>query len=361
MIGLKSSSHSSTSSDNAYIDFFYPSAPSYELSLDDFESFALSRLVVLRKLEEFKVKSLDYTKTVNETKRVVTEYLPTGGSGGGDRAKKLFNEKRDQASHFILRLAYCRTEELRRWFLTQETNLFKFRLEELERRGGGSLSKFMKQARITFDKISDSEKSSLSSQLRFNLSMRDYESSSFYKIPFAQATDLIMRREVFVTDGFAYVPSGKLVSIVTARFRSNLSRSLARAAASFSNIAEDSRIGPLLKNMNRQYTGRDFSKDSAALAGELTAANVDEYAKRSMPLCMRQAHNGLNKDHKLKYDARRQYGLFLKAAGLPMEESLLFFQNAFTKLITSDDFNKNYAYNIRHMYGKEGKRQSYTA
>ena len=44
-----------------------------------------------------------------------------------------------------------------------------------------------------------------------------------------------------------------------------------------------------------------------------------------------------------------------------MEESLLFFQNAFTKLISSDDFNKNYAYNIRHMYGKEGKRQSYTA
>jgi DNA primase large subunit len=77
----------------------------------------------------------------------------------------------------------------------------------------------MKSARITFDKISDGEKSGLSSQLRFNLSMREFESSSFYKIPFAQATDLIMRREVFVTDGFAFVPSGKLVSIVTARFR----------------------------------------------------------------------------------------------------------------------------------------------
>ena len=44
-----------------------------------------------------------------------------------------------------------------------------------------------------------------------------------------------------------------------------------------------------------------------------------------------------------------------------MEESLLFFQNEFTKIMSADDFNKNYAYNIRHSYGKEGKRQSYTA
>ena len=59
-----------------------------------------------------------------------------------------------------------------------------------------------------------------------------------------------------------------------------------------------------------------------------------------MPLCMRAAHDGLKKDHKLKHDARRQYGLFLKGAGMSMEESLLFFQNEFTKVMSGDDFNK---------------------
>jgi DNA primase large subunit len=196
--------------------------------------------------------------------------------------------------------------------------------------------------------------------LRFNLSESDFQNSTFYKIPFAQASDLIKNREVVVQAGVAYVPGTKLVSIVTARYRANLSRSLAKAAASFAAIAEDARIGPLLKNMNQQYTGKNFNKNLSGVEGELTAANVDDHAKRSMPLCMRQAHMGLKKDHKLKHDARRQYGLFLKGAGMSMEDSIQFFQREFTKIISGDDFNKNYLYNIRHMYGKEGKRQDYT-
>jgi DNA primase large subunit len=35
----------------------------------------------------------------------------------------------DNISHFICRLAYCRNEDLRKWFLTQESRLFQIRLQ----------------------------------------------------------------------------------------------------------------------------------------------------------------------------------------------------------------------------------------
>ena len=34
---------------------------------------------------------------------------------------------KDAVSHFVLRLAYCKTEDLRRWFLQHECELFKGR------------------------------------------------------------------------------------------------------------------------------------------------------------------------------------------------------------------------------------------
>lgn len=35
---------------------------------------------------------------------------------------------KDVLSHFFLRMAFCQTEELRRWFLSQESTLFRCEL-----------------------------------------------------------------------------------------------------------------------------------------------------------------------------------------------------------------------------------------
>ena len=279
----------------------------------------------------------------------------------GNQDKNRWDEclKADQASHFILRLAYCRSENLRRWFLTNEAALFKHRLEELEKRG--QLGTFMKHSKVQLEKLEKAEVRALQGFLGFNLSIKEVEAGSFCKIPFAEATDLVARREVFLMDGYAYVPTSKLVSILACRFRSNLSRSMSLASASFAKVGEEGRVGALLKDMNKQYTGKSFGEGQGLSTGEINADNVDEYAETRMPLCMKMIHKGLKKDHKLKHDGRRQYGLFLKAAGMSMEDSLLFFQKEFTKIMTADEFNKQYTYNIRHSYGKEGKRQNYTA
>jgi Eukaryotic-type DNA primase, large subunit len=197
-------------------------------------------------------------------------------------------------------------------------------------------------------------------------SLSDILNTLYFKIPFQEATDLIATRQCLVRNGYAYVPLTKIVTIVTTKFRITLSKSLSQASRIFSTVASDyTPILPLLNSMNSQYTGDKEYNDALQLgiAGgedyELTHQNVYQYAS-SMPLCMQMLHNGLLRDHKLKHHGRLQYGLFLKGAGMSMEESLVFFQREFTKIMTSEKFQKEYTYNIRHMYGKEGKRTNYT-
>lgn len=296
------------------------------------------------------------------------------------REAKEAHQKLDTASHFILRAAYCRTEDLRRWFLSQETFLFKYQLEKIASASSQALASFLQENQLNFDIVSNEEKKKyadllLSIPIHYNgsgtkdykvPSMSDILNTLYFKIPFQEATDLIATRQCLVRNGYAYVPLTKIVTIVTTKFRIALSKSLSQASRMFSTVASDyTPILPLLNNMNSQYTGGKEYNDALQLgiAGgedyELTHQNVYQYAS-SMPLCMQMLHNGLLRDHKLKHHGRLQYGLFLKGAGMSMEESLVFFQREFTKIMTSEKFQKEYTYNIRHMYGKEGKRTNYT-
>jgi DNA primase large subunit len=45
---------------------------------------------------------------------------------------------------------------------------------------------------------------------------------------------------------------------------------------------------------------------------------------------------------------------------MPIEEALRFWRTEFAPRTPGDKFDKEYAYNVRHNYGMEGKRSNYT-
>ena len=99
----------------------------------------------------------------------------------------------------------------------------------------------------------------------------------------------------------------------------------------------------------------------AAGGGAVSLDQVPALAQRHFPLCMHHLYSALQSDHHLRHAGRMQLGLFLKRAGLSLEESMAFWKRAFAPRTAGDKFEKEYAYNIRHSYGREGRRKDYEA
>ena len=79
-----------------------------------------------------------------------TKYLPSS------------NPAKDFISHYILRLAYCRTEELRQWLLKQECALFQLRFANSEPH---EIDLFMDQENLRYTPIPQKEKERLETQV----------------------------------------------------------------------------------------------------------------------------------------------------------------------------------------------------
>jgi DNA primase large subunit len=87
-----------------------------------------------------------------------------------------------------------------------------------------------------------------------------------------------------------------------------------------------------------------------------------EAATESFPLCMRQLYKAFKTKHHLTHAGRRALQLYLKGIGMQLGDAMVLWKTEFTKSpdCSVEKFEKEYAYGIRHSYGKEGKRVNYT-
>merc|ERR1719278_289372 len=289
--------------------------------------------------------------------------MKTGGMRVGEEAY-MANREKDHVSHFILRLAYCRTEELRRWFVSHETDLFRLRWSLLkENCSVDEINDFMTASGLRYKAIDSDEKEILREDLiasaGYGMSTTKFNEEKFYKVPWTEAVDLVRVRRVLIKGGMAYIPSSELLSLVVGVFRAKLSHNLVLTCRALPVLEDDTRLVSLVQNLDKRYTGEDYG--SSKTAGRVMPQEVAELSKRNFPLCMKSMQEMLNTTHHIKYKARLQYGLFLKGIGMTLEDAMKFFRSEFTKKtdVDVDKFEKEYAYGIRYNYGKEGKKKNW--
>ncbi|KAK8736904.1 hypothetical protein OTU49_004714 [Cherax quadricarinatus] len=348
---------------------FYSSPPAGFVSLAEFDEMAIERLKILRSVERLNLSgqiktSDDWMNKLYDDFAKNKYFIHTADKMSANKMDEIeAARRRDHVSHFILRLAYSRTEELRRWFITHETDLFRARLLHCSKKGV-DIKNFMAINNLHFTPMSSEEVQMERENLiagTYNISSGDMmEGRTFYKVPFTEALELVRQRKVYLHGGYVYVPDTDLVTLVSTAFRTNLSHALAITYRALPQLEDDERLMKLLQDFDKRYTGNDYTQKKKGDGVHITPDMIDELATKSFPLCMRQLNDTLRTTHHLRHGGRLTYGLFLKAAGLSLEDALYFWRSHFTKNMDIDKFEKQYAYNVRYNYGKEGKRTDYT-
>jgi DNA primase large subunit len=336
------------------------------LALDLLTSPLLPAPAVLRGIEDLKSKGKRFDEMEDAIRALADAHLR--GATREESARK------DAASHFVVRLGFCLTEDKRRWLLAQECDLFRARFRALL---GDEQRAFMEANALPYATLSRPDFEAVRPALAATVLAvtRDAAAAqkvaqgaaaheAFYKVPFEAVPDLVATRRAYLEAGWAYVSREQVASLVAQPFRASLSRAMARLAGDWNSFMardEAGRLAPLVEGLSQRYLGPDYSDPGRAGAGgAVTAAQLPRLAAESFPLCMATMLRALREAHHLKHKGRQQLGLFLKGIGLPLEEAVRFWRTEMGPHAPGDKFDKEYLYNIRHNYGKEGTRKDYT-
>ncbi|KAI2621006.1 DNA primase, large subunit [Hypomontagnella submonticulosa] len=330
---------------------FYETPPTADITLEQFEQWAIDRLRVLAELEACSFRNKSPAETAAHMKPLLEKYLPLD-SNSSPSTKLAAERQKDHYSHFILRLAFASTEDLRRRFSRVETTLFRLRLNDDNLRERNA---FIQSLNLDWEPVTEEERNKYFPELTATSGARKGEEEAWFKVDWERVPDLVESRRVFLKAGKAFVPSKELPSMVIAEFTKRLDRALELTARALPRLDEDDRLTPILDHLSKNFVTPDasYSSTTSSVPGaEINARNIDNLSSH-FPLCMQHLHRSLRRDAHLKHFGRLQYTLFLKGIGLNLEECLVFWRSSFHK-ITDDTFNKEYRYNVRHVYGDVG-------
>ncbi|KAL4758855.1 DNA primase subunit PRI2 [Aspergillus foveolatus] len=336
---------------------FYDTPPTAEITLEQFEQWAIDRLKILAEIEACSYRNKTAAETTAHITPLLQKFLPLSAntsSRNGAADPRLKNERqKDHYSHFILRLAFSATEDLRRRFARAETMLFRFRFQADDSRERRA---FIDSLNLDWESVGEDERRELSENLvAATPGLRRSDEETWYKVDWERVPELVERRSVFLSKGKAYVPEREQLSMIIAEFTARLERALELTSRALPRLDEDDRLSPILNHLSKNFGSAEsvYTEGEGFVDGApITAASIDPLSQH-FPLCMRSLHMSLRKNNHLKHYGRLQYTLFLKGIGLSLEECILFWRQSF-KGFTDEEFNSRYKYNVRHAYGDVG-------
>ena len=367
---------------------FYDIPPTDEITLEEFESWAIDRLHILIEIDSCVARSKSIKEIELTIRPLLLKYLPLSALTPTNEDIVFHERRKDHYSHFILRLAFCRTEEMRKKFVKNETLLFKVRyglLQPLEQQDFISHNK----DKLPWQYISEEEKDenfeslyaasaaniksilyAENADLNFSITPEQLrqlikKKENFIKLPFEKVTNLVAARQVFLKKGFAYIAASMQLSLLAVEFQESLEKNVLRTFQTIPRLEDDDRLLPLLSNLSRNFSSMQYESlygNDPSMTSDINANSiVTPPIMKHYPLCAKHLQKNLIYNSHLKYQGRQQLGLFLKGIGLGIDEALKFWNHQFTKSgkMTTETFNKEYRYNIRHNYGLEGARIKY--
>jgi DNA primase large subunit len=203
---------------------FYTVPPTADITLEQFEQWAIDRLRVLAELEACSFRNKNPTETAAHMKPLLDKYLPLSSSTSGSSAVNAERQK-DHYSHFILRLAFAGTEDLRRRFSRAEAMLFRIRFQADDARERNA---FVESLSLDWETVGEEEKRALSEELRASGGgyPKRIEEENYFKVDWEKVPELVEGRRVLLRGGKAYVPGREQLSMVVAEFTQLLDNAL---------------------------------------------------------------------------------------------------------------------------------------
>ena len=190
-----------------------------------FERFALgsNMTAVLSELETCQFRNRNPEETAVYMAPIIDKHLPLHSNSS--RSSTLQEERRrDHYSHFILRLAFSATEELRRRFSRLETMLFRLRYKMDDAR---ERQDFVNSLDFAWEMVDDKEKLELGEDLRaVSGFVRKGEEEGWFKVEWERVPELIEQRKVLLKRGLAYVPLREQMSLIMTEFTKRLESAL---------------------------------------------------------------------------------------------------------------------------------------